>query len=370
MNQLDAVASESYQLQPVTLEQKETETKVSSPTDPEERVSETGTQPENSLERYDSQKATEPLNSKKIHELHSEEEDKFSDFDPTSLPEPDPETSLNSCQTETIANASDDLDAIDAVKGNSNDQTDDYMSDVSSGEDFLSATHDLEDGEVSEPEEAISSKPSELKDKCDTATDTIFKQNEQPISVSHASPESIDEGIKNEPKLVSDNKTKSSAGVLEKTEIKELNPSILVDNASPIDYEDLESLEDFDQDVVSEKSETILEKNKGDKTEPENTFCKRAIEEGEKLSLKNDCKESVTLFESDKQCANLNPEPIDSSPDLLNNCEEEVTDNISSNLEDIQNKAGFQGKNYVDSITKGFIFGYSTKSYEMFYYFF
>ena len=53
MNQLDAVASESYQLQPVTLEQQETEIKVSSPTDPEVRVSETGTQPENSSEKYE-----------------------------------------------------------------------------------------------------------------------------------------------------------------------------------------------------------------------------------------------------------------------------------------------------------------------------
>ena len=50
MNQLDAVASESYQLQPVTLEQQETETKVSSPTDPEVSVSETGAQEENSSE--------------------------------------------------------------------------------------------------------------------------------------------------------------------------------------------------------------------------------------------------------------------------------------------------------------------------------
>ena len=359
MNQLDAVASESYQLQQVTLEQQETEIKVSSPTDPEVRVSETGTQPENSSEKYDSQKPTESLTSEKIHELHSEEEDKFSDFDPTSLPEPDPDTSLNSCQTETIAKASDDLDAIDAVKGNSNDQTDDYMSDVSSGEDFLSATHDqsgLEDGEVSEPEEAISSKPSESNDKCDTAKDAIVNQKEQPISVSHTSPGSIDEGLKNEPKLVSDNKAESSSGALEKTEIKDLNPNILVDNASPIDYEDLESLEDFDQDVVTEKSEPIVERNKGDKTEPENTFCNRAIGEGEKLSLKNDCKESVTLYESAKQCANLNPEPIDSSPDLLNNCEEEVTDNISSNQEDIQNKANFKGKSYFDSITKGLKF--------------
>ena len=354
MNQLDAVASESYQLQPVTLEQQETETKGSSPTNPEERVSETGTQPENSSEKYDSQKATEYLTSEKIHELHSEEEDKFSDFDPTSLPEPDPETSLNSCQTETIANASDDLDA---VKGNSNDQTDDYMSDVSSGEDFLSATHDqsgLEDGEVSEPEEAISSKPSELNDKCDTATDAIVKEKEQPISLSQTSLGSINEGINNELKLVTDNKAENSSETLEKTEIKELNPNILIDNASPIDYEDLESLEDFDQDVVTEKSDTIPERNKGDKTEPENTFCNRTIGEGEKLSLKNDCKESVTLHESAERCANLNPEPIDSSPDLLNNCEEEVTDNISSNLEDIQNKANFKGKSYVDSITKGF----------------
>merc|ERR1711963_997390 len=219
------------------------------------------------------------------------------------------------------------------------------MSDVSSGEDFLSATHDqsgLEDGEVSEPEEAISSKPSELNDKCDTATDAIVKEKEQPISLSQTSLGSVNEGINNELKLVTDNKAENSSETLEKTEIKELNPNILIDNASPIDYEDLESLEDFDQDVVTEKSDTIPERNKGDKTEPENTFCNRTIGEGEKLSLKNDCKESVTLHESAERCANLNPEPIDSSPDLLNNCEEEVTDNISNNLEDIQNKANFK----------------------------
>ena len=36
----------------------------------------------------------------------------------------------------------------------------------------------------------------------------------------------------------------------------------MIDNASPIDDEDLDSLDDFDQDVVAENNEKTIETNK------------------------------------------------------------------------------------------------------------
>ena len=113
--------------------------------------------------------------SAELNEPHSEEEDKFSDFDPAALPEQDPELSQNSKPVESNANSDDNKENFSIVKGSDHPPTDDYMSDVSSGEDFLSATHDQsgpEDGEVSEAEETFVTKPSEINSDCDPATDT------------------------------------------------------------------------------------------------------------------------------------------------------------------------------------------------------
>ena len=162
MNQLDAVASESYQLQPVTLEHQETETKESPLIETEKCLSETGTLPENISETESCQVPPTVVAPENSYELHSEEEDKFSDFDPAALQEPDPEISQNSIPVELNANPEDNKDNSSLVKGSDHPPTDDYMSDVSSGEDFLSATHDQsgpEDGEVSEAEETFASKP-------------------------------------------------------------------------------------------------------------------------------------------------------------------------------------------------------------------
>ena len=52
----------------------------------------------------------------------------------------------------------------------------------------------------------------------------------------------------------------------------------------------------------------------------------------------------MNLSESAVECANLNPEPIDSSPDLLNTCEEETIENIDNISEDNQKKPDVQGK--------------------------
>ena len=276
--------------------------------------------------------------------MESEEEDKFSDFDPTSLPEPDPEISQNSCQTETIAAPRKEIDAFDTEKRSVDHPTDDYMSDVSSGEDFLSATHDqsgLEDGEVSEAEELISSKQSEVNSKCDTVPDSIVEQNKQQTTISNSSLGPIDGDIKNQTKSLTGNTSEATSDPQETTDNKETSANLLLDNASPIDYEDLESLEDFDQEVVTKSNDIIIEQNNRVTSESENTSCNKPTGEIKNFTFDN---ETVNLSESAVECANLNPEPIDSSPDLLNTCEEETTENIDNISEDNQKKPDVQGK--------------------------
>merc|ERR1712223_1789442 len=80
MNQLDAVASESYQLQPATLEHQETETKEQDLTEPEKCNSETETLPKDFPETERSE--LPPASEVSLNEPQSDEEDKFSDFDP------------------------------------------------------------------------------------------------------------------------------------------------------------------------------------------------------------------------------------------------------------------------------------------------
>ena len=84
MNQLDAVASESYQLQPATLEHQETETKELDLTDPEKCNSETETLPKDIPETECSELPPASEVSAELNEPQSEEEDKFSDFDQDS----------------------------------------------------------------------------------------------------------------------------------------------------------------------------------------------------------------------------------------------------------------------------------------------
>merc|ERR1712223_1426836 len=265
MNQLDAVASESYQLQPATLEHRETETKELDLTEPEKCNSDTETLPKDFPETECSQLPPASEVSAELNELQSEEEDKFSDFDPAALPEPDPEISQNSFQTELIATPGEERDDLAFAKGNDNHPTEDYMSDVSSGEDFLSASHDQsgpEDGEVSEAEESKSSKPSEVTNECDTATDSNVEKPEQQLIDSNKSPTNIGEVTKGEPKDLKDVNTDHGSEKQANIENRAITTNVLIDNASPIDDEDLESLEDFDQDIDPENNQKTIEIDK------------------------------------------------------------------------------------------------------------
>merc|ERR1712223_1539969 len=271
MNQLDAVASESYQLQPATLEHQETETKELDLTDPEKCNSETETLQKDFPETECSQLPPASEVSAELNELQSEEEDKFSDFDPAALPEPDPEISQNFFQTELIATPGEERDGLAFAKGNDNHPTEDYMSDVSSGEDFLSASHDQsgpEDGEVSEAEESKSSKPSEVTTECDTATDSNVEKPEQQLIESNKSPTNIGEVIKGEPKDLKDVNTDHGSEKQANIENRAITTNVLSDNASPIDDEDLESLEDFDQDIDTENNQNTIEIDKSVVLEP------------------------------------------------------------------------------------------------------
>ena len=349
MNQLDAVASESYQLQPATLEHQETETKELDLTEPEKCNSETETLPKDIPETECSELPPASEVSAELNEPHSEEEDKFSDFDPAALPEPDPEISQNSFQTELITTPGEERGNLAFVKGNDNHPSEDYMSDVSSGEDFLSASHDQsgpEDGEVSEAEEAKSSKPSEVTTECDTATDSNVEKPEHQLIDSNKSPTHIGEETKGEPKDLKDVNNCLGSEKQANIEKRAITTNVLIDNASPIDDEDLESLEDFDQDIETENSQKAIETDKSvvlESKESDEKIGSTLICEEEKSSVENNNKQSENLSESVTECDNLNPEPIDSSPDLTT-CEEEVIENSVSSIEAVQKNSDVTGK--------------------------
>ena len=169
MNRLDAVASESYLLQSVTPEPQGTETKDSNPTEAEATSPKTVTTNQQLLEKEQSEEALSSDISKISHTLNespSEEEDKFSDFDPSALAEEEPHGSLNHTASLPLEAVIEDEGEVRTTKEATQLGTDDYMSDVSSGEDFLSATHDHsgpEDGEYSDGDESLTSNQRENK---------------------------------------------------------------------------------------------------------------------------------------------------------------------------------------------------------------
>merc|ERR1712223_1533895 len=303
MNQLDAVASESYQLQPATLEHQETETKELDLTEPEKCNSETETLPKDFPVTECSQLPPASKVSAELNEPQSEEEDKFSDFDPAALPEPDPEISQNSFQTEIITTPGEERDGLALAKGNDNHPTEDYMSDVSSGEDFLSASHDQsgpEDGEVSEAEEAKSSKPSEVTTECDTATDSNVEKIEQQLIDSNKPLTHIGEETTGEPKDLKNVNTDLGSEKQANIESRTINTNVLIDNSSPIDDEDLESWEDFDQDIDTENNQNTIEIDKSvvlESKDSEDKIGSTLICEEEKSGVENKTKQSENLSE-------------------------------------------------------------------------
>ena len=353
MNRLDAVASESYLLQSVTPEPQATETKDANQTEAEGASLRTTTtvqllekeQPEEALSSDISEK------NQTLNELHSEEEDKFSDFDPTALPEEEPQSSLNFTESLPVANIIDDNGEVRPVKEGTQLETDDYMSDVSSGEDFLSATHDHsgpEDGEYSDGDEILTSNQRENKTHGATPDSSAvpdLQQKELPF---------IPSGPLGNSEAPTEYKEKEPCEKInlplekdEKSVLQQSNSQILVDNASPINDEDLDSLEDFDQSdvAINNEKETVYSEIPIKETETQASDLSR---EERSVGYEGDiCNETVTKCEvSDTYDSNLNPEPIDSSPDLLTNCGDD-TNEVNThklNLDAFQNNPNVEGK--------------------------
>ena len=351
MNRLDAVASESYLLQSVTPEPQVTETKDANQTEAE-GTSLRATTTSQSSEKELSEAALSPETSKSnqtLNELHSEEEDKFSDFDPTSLPGEEPQNSQNCTESLPAANVIEGKEDVTLAKEATQLETDDYMSDVSSGEDFLSATHDHsgpEDGEVSEGEESLTSNQREKKTHGatpDSVSDSQLKElpfiPSGPLGSSEAATEYKEKESRENINFPLETDDKSI--------LQPSNSEILVDNASPINDEDLDSLEEFDHSdvVISNEKETLSSEVSNKETETQPSDLSR---EERSVGYEGDiCNVTVTNCEiSENYESNLNPEPIDSSPDLLTSCGDDPNENSTDNLNSLafQNNLNVEGK--------------------------
>ena len=325
MSRLDAVASESYHLEPTVTQ--ETTEPIEEPTvvhqiESEEASKRTPTPPITLLEKEPiptlppsdiPQTTTEPLT-----EAQDEEEDKFSDFDPTTLPEEDPETSTKSNEILSAVNVSENK-AESRIKSDTNPSpTHDYMSDVSSGEDFLSATHDHsgpEDGEVSEGEEALTLNQCENDISGATIDTPIDPNSTQAEKEGFINDCTLTKGEAQVEDKEEESYEKSNPPVEEHKNLPELqasNSNILVDNASPFNDEDLDSLEDYEHDNDSQTKHCANDKEQENKQASEEN--KSNYEGGNSKESLNKCETSNSLE------SNLNPEPIDSSPELLTNC--------------------------------------------------
>ena len=248
-----------------------------------------------------------------------------------------------------IANVIEGKEEVNPVQETTQLETDDYMSDVSSGEDFLSATHDHsgpEDGEYSEGDESLTSNQREKK-----------THGALPDSVSELQPKElpfIPSGPLGSSEAAAEYKEKESREninfPLEKDEKSIPQPSnsqILVDNASPINDEDLDSLEEFDHSdvVINNEKETLSSEICNKETETQPSDLSR---EERSVGFEGEiCNETVTNCEiSNTYDSNLNPEPIDSSPDLLTNCGDDTNENSTKNLNSdaFQNNSNVEGK--------------------------
>ena len=318
MNRLDAVASESYQLQSVIIESEATETK-----EPEQPLIDASLPAsiQQTLSRQTDERKSETvapsdnsptLNS--LKELQSEDEDKFSDFDPSTLPEEESETCPHTTSDTVPPPNSADNQGNQGKKGLERTHTDDYMSDVSSGEDFLSAAHDHsgpEDGEYSEGDDTPKVKQCDNKLPEESVLDTPSDQTDQTKLVS------LQEQIKGQ---VEDNEkedceTATFPSGEEKPQVQSSISNLLVDNASPINDEDLDSLDDFEHsDIITTENSSKVSESAIENSDKNSTNLPKE-DRVEKDEVDN-CEEVKKGDKSDSY-SHLNPEPIDSSPDIL-----------------------------------------------------
>ena len=362
MSQLDAVASESYPLQTVNKEPESAENKDDTDqTNTEKIISVTST---SETGQYLGKGPDRSISSLNISEtdLHStsiqdEEEDKFSDFDPTAIPEEGLENVLAEKDTPPIAGATEiQKTHAEGPKDIDRVHTDDSMSDVSSGEDFLSAPHDHsgpEDGEYSDGDEPLISTETGNK------VQSVSLESENTINVCKTDVQIKPVETQDCGSAYLSEKTESLGELSLPSNQKENNSqppgvsssSKLVENASPINDEDLDSLEDYDHDndlnIDARKQTTTcvstadeIEKQKSDITE---------VHTASAYDGDNFDQTVVQGVSADTYDSNLNPEPIDSSPDLLTNCGEDTnedslkgteTPSTSAALSDISNAKG------------------------------
>ena len=346
MSQLDAVASESYPLQTINTEPESVESKEDTDqTDTEKIISVTSTSETGQYLDKGPDRSISSLNISEtdLHStsIQSEEEDKFSDFDPTAVPEEGVENLLEEKDTPPIADASEiQKTHAEGPKDIDKAHTDDSMSDVSSGEDFLSAPHDHsgpEDGEYSDGDEALISTEHGNK------VQSISLESENTINVCKTDVQIKPVETQDCGQACQSGKTESLGELSLPSNQRghNLQPpgvsssSKLVENASPINDEDLDSLEDYDHDndlnIDARKQTTScvstageIEKQNSDITEV------HTASEYDGDNLNQNAVQGVT---ADTYDSNLNPEPIDSSPDLLNNCGEDTNEDSSKGTE-------------------------------------
>ena len=324
MNRLDAVASESYQLQSVIKEPEATETKDANQTPVEATFPEIEI-PRGPISDTQQPEITPPSDisptAQSLNELHSEEEDKFSDFDPTALPEEEPASSPKYVEPVSIVNCGEDQREIHPEKESEQKPTDDYMSDVSSGEEFLSATHDHsgpEDGEYSEGDESSASNQRENKiagATLDATPNTKAHQVEQTFGSSSHQSDTQPEHKGSDP--IEDLTLR--LGKEESSQAQSSISSVLVDNASPINDEDLDSLDEYEHGNTVISGNETQTKDSESAAEKTDKNCSDLSKEERLKEYEGDiCKEKVNECEiSNSFDSHLNPEPIDSSPDLL-----------------------------------------------------
>ena len=345
MSQLDAVASESYLLQTVNKEPESVESKEDTDqTDTEKIISVTST----SENQYLGKGPDRSISSLNISEtdlhstsIQSEEEDKFSDFDPTAVPEEGVENLLEEKDTPPIADASEiQKTHAEGPKDIDKVHTDDSMSDVSSGEDFLSAPHDHsgpEDGEYSDGDEALISTEHGNK------VQSISLESENTINVCKTDVQIKPVETQDCGQACQSGQTESLGELSLPSNQRghNLQPpgvsssSKLVENASPINDEDLDSLEDYDHDndlnIDARKQTTSCVSTAAEKEKQNSDITE--VHTASEYDGDNFNQNAVQGVSADTYDSNLNPEPIDSSPDLLNNCGEDTNEDSSKGTE-------------------------------------
>ena len=277
----------------------------------------------------------------------SEDEDKFSDFDPTTLPG-ESEACLNTTSDALpIPNSVDNQQVNTEKQAPEQSQPDDYMSDVSSGEDFLSAAHEHsgpEDGEYSEGDDSpdLQKSVNKLTEDCslnapsdqtnETKLDSIHKQTEGQF------------GDKEK-----ENCETATFPPGEQPTAQASISNVLVDNASPINDEDLDSLDDFEHsDTIDIENQTKISECVTEKSDQNSTNIQK--EERVERNV-NNCEQEIKKEDNSSLYCHLNPEPIDSSPEIPTNWgeggnDEDVPHKIDNQLTPVEDKNSLkvQGK--------------------------